>query len=117
MHQYNFDQGPPEPRDPNAPHENTRTLPRGCVAADALGDLVVVWPDGSYGYDKETKAPAGLASFSFGPYRVMCSDLSAEQCDAVASYASSCRLARSTSIAAAAKARTTELCPTCGQPT
>jgi len=65
-------------------HHYTSTLPRGSVCEDRDGRTFVVWPDGSYGYDKATRSPSGFSSYSFGPYRVLRAGLTAEQCDDIA---------------------------------
>lgn len=67
-----------------AQHHYTRTLPRGSVCEDSFGRTLVVWPDGSYGYDKAMRLPSGLSSRSFGPYKVLREGLTAEQCDDIA---------------------------------
>jgi hypothetical protein len=65
-------------------HDYTRTLPRGCIAADRYGKPFIVWPNGWYGYDRESKCSPTYSSYSFGPYTVLREGLTAEQCDAFA---------------------------------
>jgi hypothetical protein len=65
-------------------HDFTRTLPRGCIAADRYGKPFIVWPNGHYGYNRESKCSPTYSSYSFGPYTVLREGLTAEQCDAFA---------------------------------
>lgn len=71
-------------QEPAKRHDFTLTLPRGCVAADRYGKPFIVWPDGSYGYDKAGRCPSHLGSYSFGPYTVLREGMTEEQCDAIA---------------------------------
>lgn len=65
-------------------HHFTGTLPRGCIASDRYGKPFLVWPDGSYGYDKASRCPRHLGAYNFGPYTVLREGLTEEQCDAFA---------------------------------
>lgn len=67
-----------------ARHDYTRTLPHGSACADRYGRTFVVWPDGSYGYDQQSRAPKHMTAHSFGPYTVLREGLTEQQCDDIA---------------------------------
>lgn len=62
--------------------QSTSQLPFGSLAVDRNGDGLIVWPNGTYGYDAEHRHTD--RSSSTGPYEVRAKDLDIATCDALA---------------------------------